>query len=225
MGSKLLVGKIIVRPDAKLLGKLSDGVTELGLTLEHDKIVKLARYIELLLKWNKVYSLTAITDLDEVITYHILDGLSVVEYLTQQEISFNKLLDVGSGMGVPGIIIAISYPDKQVGLLDSNNKKSAFLRQVSIELGLTNVDVLTQRVEDYTVVDGYDILISRAFAQLDIFVKLTKHLLKPSGFFLAMKSKNLPNELTLLNRYRVDVIDVAIPRVLDKRFLVKISHE
>jgi 16S rRNA (guanine527-N7)-methyltransferase len=211
--------------DAKFLDILHAGISELGLNLDPDKIVKLVKYIELLLKWNKIYSLTAITDLNEIVTYHILDGLSVVKYLTINQISFSNLLDVGSGMGVPGIILAISYPDRHFALLDSNNKKSTFLRQVSIELGLTNVEVLTQRVENYHLLAGYDILISRAFARIDLFIELTKHLLKPTGFFLAMKSKNLPNELAVLNQYQVQVTDVAIPGVLDKRFLVKISHE
>jgi len=220
----LWAGMSIVAHVNDLVDALQAKSAAMGLNLTSQQILHLARYVELLLKWNKVYSLTAITDMHEVLVYHIVDGLSVVKYLNDSKLDFSNILDVGSGMGVPGIILAISYPQINVVLVDSNSKKTTFLRQVVIELGLKNVEVLTHRVENYHIENGYDIIVSRAFARLNLFVELTRHLLSPSGFFLAMKSKKIVEELAELGDEKVEIIETQIPGVLDKRFLVKISN-
>ena len=201
---------------------LEYGVKQLGLTPEAIKINKLLKYTELLLKWNKVYSLTAITNTRQIVTHHLLDGLTVIPHLS----AYDRIIDVGSGMGVPGIIIASWYPNCLVTVLDSNNKKTAFLQQVAIELGLTNLDVVTARVESYKPLTPFDLVISRAFADTSLFVNLTKHLLQQNGVFMAMKSEKAMDELNKLPRqYKYDCIDVEIPGITDKRILVTIQMD
>lgn len=211
--------------ESKHLQTLINGCKELNIQLSTEMENKLFNYVKILLKWNKTYSLTAITDLDEIIKYHILDGLTVVNFLNSQLTQFTNIVDVGSGMGVPGIILAIYYSNKQVTLVDGNNKKSIFLKQVAIELNLTNVVVVNSRVENYIPVVKFDIIISRAFARLNLFIQLTKHLCSKSGYFIAMKSKNVEQELDIQDNYAIRVNETKIPYVVDKRFLVKICYE
>ena len=199
---------------------LEDGIKKLGLIPESIKINKLIKYVELLLKWNKVYNLTAITDVNQIITHHLLDGLTVIPHISQ----YSSIIDVGSGMGVPGVIIAIWYPDCKVTALDSNNKKTAFLQQVAIELGIGNLYVVTSRVESYIPEAKFDMAISRAFADTNLFIDLAKHLLCQNGIFMVMKSEKIMNELNKLpKQYKYDCIDVQIPGIADKRILVKIE--
>jgi 16S rRNA (guanine527-N7)-methyltransferase len=200
---------------------LEDGIKKLGLIPDTIKVNQLITYIELLLKWNKVYSLTAITNTQDIITHHMLDGLTVVPYIN----SYHKIIDVGSGMGVPGVIIAIWYPEHHVTALDSNSKKTAFLQQVTIELGLNNLHVVTSRVESYIPETKFDMVISRAFADTNRFMNLTKHLLCQNGIFMAMKSEKAMDELNKLpKQYKYDCIDLEMPGIADKRVLVKIEN-
>ncbi len=201
--------------------KLITGLNELQLQFTSQIIDKLIAYKDMLLKWNKTYSLTAITDEDEVLKYHILDGLTLVKYLTKDNIG--NIIDVGSGMGVPGVILAIYFNNLLVSVLDSNKKKTSFLTQVGIELGLTNLLVITTRVEKFNPVNKYEVITSRAFADLEVFVNLTKHLLAPNGYFLAMKSKKTLDETVKIAQYNHEIIEVKIPNTNDLRFLVKIK--
>jgi len=209
--------------DLKLENKLLLGANKLNLDIDKLRLSQLLSYMQLLLKWNKVYSLTAITDPEEVITYHLLDGLTLVKYLNNAGFNMvsNTILDVGSGMGIPGIILAIC--GFSVTVLDSNHKKTSFLSQVKIELGLKNLTVVNARVENYKHIDKFSIVTSRAFAELKLFVDLTKHLLHDNGYFLAMKSQKVVEELDKITGYSSEIIEVHIPETHDKRFLVKIK--
>ena len=163
---------------------LQSGITQLGLVLNKESQTKLLDYLDLLCKWNKVYNLTAIRDRNEMVSYHLLDSLAVLPHLWEK-----RWLDVGSGGGVPGLVLAIAKPNWEFTLLDSNTKKTSFIQQAVIELGLSNVSVHCGRVEDWVVEKGFDGIISRAFSELGEFFKLTRHLLAPQGHWAAMKSQ------------------------------------
>jgi 16S rRNA (guanine527-N7)-methyltransferase len=135
-----------------------------------------------------VYNLTAVRDVERMVSHHLLDSLAAVPFFQGEAV-----LDVGSGGGLPGIPLAIARPELQVTLIDSIAKKTAFLRQAKADLGLANVNVVTGRVEDYRPESGFDVVTSRAFSDLREFVTLTRHLLKPAGRWLAMKGL-MPHE-------------------------------
>ncbi|MCC2626025.1 MAG: rRNA ((527)-N(7))-methyltransferase RsmG [Burkholderiales bacterium] len=190
---------------------LINGINELGLTPDEEKVDQLIAYTGLLQKWNKVYSLTAIVQTKHIITHHLLDGLTVAPYVTEAA----NIIDVGSGMGVPGVVLGIWYPTIRFTLLDSSQKKCTFLKQVAIELNLTNIDVVCSRVEEYIPKQKFDVIISRAFANTRLFIDLTYHLLADGGYFLAMKSKV---DEKVIN---CEQIKVKIPGVDDERILLK----
>lgn len=174
-------------------GKLEEGVAALGLTLSEGADAKLLAYLTLLDKWNRVYNLTAVRDPERMVSHHLLDSLAVVPFFEG-----GSVLDVGSGGGLPGIPLAIVRPELRVTLIDSVAKKTAFLLQVKAELGLNNLTVITGRVEDFRSDTGFDVVVSRAFADLGAFVTLTRHLLEPGGRWYAMKGLIPYEELALL---------------------------
>jgi 16S rRNA (guanine527-N7)-methyltransferase len=168
--------------------QLAAGIAALDLALPAGAEAKLLAYLALLDKWNRVYNLTAVRDPERMVSHHLLDSLATVPFFQGESV-----LDVGSGGGLPGIPLAIARPAMRVTLIDSIAKKTAFLLQVKAELGLSNLDVVTGRVEDYRPVARFDVITSRAFSDLKEFVALTRHLLKPTGHWLAMKGL-YPNE-------------------------------
>ena len=168
--------------------QLAAGIAALGLALPEGAEVKLLTYLALLDKWNRVYNLTAVRDAERMVSHHLLDSLAAVPFFQGE-----RVLDVGSGGGLPGIPLAIARPELQVTLIDSIAKKTAFLLQAKAELGLGNLTVVTGRVEDYRPAGGFDVITSRAFSDLREFVALTRHLLKRGGCWLAMKGL-YPNE-------------------------------
>lgn len=176
-----------------LQAQLAAGIAALGLALPADAEAKLLAYLALLDKWNRVYNLTAVRDTERMVSHHLLDSLAAVPFFPG-----GRVLDVGSGGGLPGIPLAIARPDLQVTLIDSIAKKTAFLLQAKTELGLDNLSVVTNRVEDYRPETGFDLITSRAFSDLKEFVALTRHLLKPTGRWLAMKGLYPHEELALL---------------------------
>ena len=200
---------------------LENGIKQLDLECSQAQFEQLLNYKALLIKWNKVYSLTAITKSWDILTHHLLDGLSIVAHFPNS----GALLDVGSGMGVPGIILAIMRPAQAVVVIDSNAKKCAFLLQAKIELQLSNLQVISQRVEDYQPEQKFQIITSRAFADLGLFVQLTKHLLAPDGYYLAMKGEQGESELTKLNDWLGQIIELSVPNLAAQRFLIKITHK
>lgn len=166
---------------------LSNGLIELGLDLP---ITPLQNYLLLLQKWNKAYNLTAIRDLDAMVTLHVLDSLAILPWVKGK-----RVLDVGSGAGFPGIPLALANPDLEVVLLDSNGKKSRFLEEIKRVLQLNNIEVIQSRVENYRPSRDFDTVTSRAFSELTQMIKWTQHLINKNGIWLAMKGRNPETEL------------------------------
>ena len=194
------------------VAKLSSATTTLGLSLSGDQVTQLLAYLALIQKWNKVYNLTAIRDPAEMLTHHLLDSLAVVAPMRirlaglsydqdgADEVSqpyLYRLLDVGAGAGLPGVVIAICCPDIHVTCVDAVAKKMAFVQQVATELKLPNLKALHARVE--TLTEKYDIISSRAFATLLDFVTGSRAALEPAtGIWLAMKAKDTAAEIAAL---------------------------
>lgn len=154
------------------------GANTLSVSLTETQADLLIRYVELLAKWNKAYNLTAVRDINEMVSRHILDSLSIAPYMKG-----NYLLDVGSGPGLPGMIMAILYPEKEFTLLDSNGKKTRFMTQAKLELGLKNVWIENTRCESFQAEQAFDVIMSRAFSSLLDMVEGTHHLLSPEAHF------------------------------------------
>lgn len=165
----------------------------MGLALPATTMDQLASYLELLVKWNRVYNLTAIRDEAKLVSHHLLDSLAVISHLPA-----GNIVDVGSGAGLPGIPIAISCPGRAVTLLDSNHNKGAFLKQVVAELRLATVHVAIERVEAYRPAGPFKTVISRAFSDLADFVKLAGHLCASDGVMVAMKGLHPDEEMAQL---------------------------
>lgn len=174
--------------------ELREGAATLGLSLDDRQCEQLLAYGALILKWNKVYNLTALRDPASVLTHHLLDSLSVIQPLAREWPGRAALLDVGAGAGLPGVVIAILRNDIAVTCLDAVAKKAAFVQQVAAELGLANLRGLHARVESLT--GSYELISSRAFASLPDFFEGSKHLLAPGGRWLAMKGKMPSEELS-----------------------------
>ncbi|PMR74715.1 16S rRNA (guanine(527)-N(7))-methyltransferase RsmG [Billgrantia endophytica] len=171
--------------------RLDEGVSELGIVVDRLQRERLLGLVELLHKWNRAYNLTAIRSPDEMVPKHLLDSAAVLPF-----VSNGPLLDVGAGPGLPGLVLAILKPRLAVTLLDSNGKKVRFQRQAVMELGLTNVTSVQARVEAFEPPEnGYAQVISRAFASLGDFLRLTGHLPCPGGCWLAMKGPGADDEL------------------------------
>lgn len=168
---------------AVLAQVLVDGIEEMQLDLSGDKIARLMDYLALLFKWNAVYNLTSLRDPMQMVTHHLLDSLAAVPAF----VNAKNVLDVGAGGGLPGMVLAICRPDMKVAMIDTVHKKTAFLTQVKAELGLTNVTVYTKRVEQLEVKEPFDVITSRAFADLSDFVNWSGHLLAEGGQFIALK--------------------------------------
>lgn len=162
--------------------KLQIGLQQMGLTLTTAQQLLLLEYVALLKKWNGTYNLTALRDEASMISHHILDSLTLLPFIKDAR----SMMDVGSGGGMPGIPAAICRPDLQITLLDANTKKTTFLQQAAIELGLNNITVASGRVEALHDKKA-DVVTSRAFAELADFIFLTKHLLNENGYWAAMK--------------------------------------
>lgn len=204
-------------------GELADGLASLagaGVKLPDVAADQLERYLDLLEKWNRTYNLTAVRERSRMATHHLLDSLAVLPYLpTQPQL---RLLDVGSGPGLPGIPLAIARPDWSVTVLDSSHKKGAFMQQAVAELGLANVEVCVARVEALARKASFDVVISRAFADLRTFAESSRALLAPGGRLMAMKGV-LPHEELADVPATVRVVAthrVAVPGLEAERHLV-----
>lgn len=175
--------------------RLAEGIAELGLSLSAGAEERLEAYLALLTKWNKVYNLTSIRAPDEMVTHHLLDSLAVLSVIEKSALAGRQysLADIGSGAGLPGLVLAIARPEWTVTSVEAVEKKAAFQRQVKIELGLANVSIHSGRVEDLQA--SFDAVISRAFASLADFVKLAGHL---SNCLWAMKGGYPADEIAAL---------------------------
>jgi 16S rRNA (guanine527-N7)-methyltransferase len=175
---------------------LARGIAALGVAVTAAQRAQLLAYLELLAKWNKTYNLTAIREPERMVTHHLLDALAVLPQLPRKDEL--RVLDVGSGGGIPGLPFAIVRPDWQLTLVDTSHKKAAFLTQAAIELRLRNVVAHATRVEDFKPTAPYDIVISRAFADLATFAAISARHLAPRGLLVAMKGVHPDEELAEL---------------------------
>nr|WP_314270848.1 16S rRNA (guanine(527)-N(7))-methyltransferase RsmG [uncultured Kingella sp.] len=188
--------------------QLAAGIAAMKLDIGEPQQQKLLAYLALLQKWNKTYNLTALRDEAKMVSHHLLDSLTLLPYIRNAQ----TLADIGSGGGMPGIPAAICRPDLQMTLVDANTKKTAFLQQAAIELGLDNVSVFAGRVENLH--QTADIVTSRAFAELADFVSLTRHLLHENSIWAAMKGAYPQDELFRLpenvEAYQTDRLSVPM---------------
>ncbi len=201
----------------KCYGLLESGLNELGLSIALDKINGLLAFLALIEKWNKTYNLTAIRNKEDMAVLHILDSLAVLPYLRE-----SRVLDVGTGAGLPGIPLAIYKPEMEFVLLDSNAKKTRFVQQVVLELGLKNVHVCQSRAEEYQDAEGFNTIVSRAFSGLQVLLDKTKHLLRDNSLLLAMKGQRPGNELKQIPAAG-EIIPLHVPGIDAERCLVRIE--
>jgi len=194
---------------------LIDGAKQMGVSLSSSQSSNLIKYLELIIKWNKTYNLSAIRSINEGINKHLLDSLSIINYIGN-----GKLLDVGSGAGLPGVVISIMKPKLSVTVLDSVGKKCRFMQFAKTQLELNNLEVVNTRVEEYQVDECFMQITSRAFAQVDKTLKLTKHLLCDNGVYLLMKGDNFNNES--LDGVNIKSHRLSVPHVSDSRFLLEV---
>jgi 16S rRNA (guanine527-N7)-methyltransferase len=205
----------------ELTRALTDGARTLQLALSDAQIAQLMDYLALLSKWNAVYNLTAVREPAQMVTQHLLDSLAVVPAFADAK----NILDVGAGGGLPGMVLAIARPDMRVSMIDTVHKKTAFLTQAKAELGLANVTVHTMRVEQLQVAQKFDVITSRAFAELSDFVTWSGHLLKQGGRFIAMKGVLPKEEMARLPAgWKVaEVRPLSVPGLNAERHLIFIE--
>ena len=198
---------------------LKFGIEKLELDNKAYLYTKLLIYKNLLIKWNKVFNLISVKATEEIVTHHFLDCLAVVPYIDGKNI-----LDVGSGAGMPGIIIGLCCPEKNITLVDSVGKKTAFLKQTCAELKLSNITVINKRVEDVTTNKLFDSIIARAFSDMQMLIDLTKHLIENKGTWYGMKSKKI-NEEEINTKYVLEKKVILVPYLDAERYLVKINNQ
>lgn len=198
--------------------KLRAGLDRMQMTLDESAIQGLMAYLNGLIKWNKAYNLTAVREPEQMVVKHLLDSLSILPFVQAKSV-----IDVGTGGGMPGMVLAITRPEVAVTLLDSNSKKTRFLKQMAAELKLANVTVVHSRVEEF---DGrFEIVTSRAFASLADMLNWCAHLVAPGGCFLAMKGLVPLDEIKALPAgYAVTATDaLSVPFLDEERHLVRIE--
>lgn len=201
-----------------LLQEVKKITDSLNLQVSEHQLKQFEQYLLLLEKWNKTFNLTAITKRDEMLEKHLLDSLAIAEHLQGE-----SFLDVGTGAGLPGIPLAILFPEKQFSLLDSNSKKTRFLQQVKAQLKLANVTIYHSRVEKLEVEQGFDGILSRAFATLKDMLEGSEHLCASTGHFFAMKGLYPEVELQEITKnYKVQ--EIRCPGLHSERHLVIISN-
>ncbi|TWI62881.1 16S rRNA (guanine527-N7)-methyltransferase [Pseudoduganella lurida] len=207
---------------AALAHVLEEGVAELRLALSPSQQEQLLDYLALLNKWNNVYNLTSVRDPMQMMTLHLLDSLAAVPAFD----GARNVLDVGAGGGLPGLVLAIARPDMAVSMIDTVHKKTAFLTQVKAELGLSNVTVYTKKVQDLQVKQPFDVITSRAFADLSDFVEWSQHLLAEGGRFVALKGTAPQDERERLpGDWKVhDLQPLRVPGLAAERHLVFVER-
>lgn len=197
---------------------LAQAVRTLALPINETQEHTLLLYLDKLLLWNKAYNLTAITDPAEALVKHVIDCLAIIPHLPT-----GSLLDIGTGAGLPAVIIAICQPERHCTALDSNQKKIRFIKQINSELGLNNVTPIAARIEAHDV--SYEVVTSRAFASLTDFVTVAQPRLVDNGCLCAMKGKAPSNEelQALQDTWQIKTIKLDVPRLHDSRHLIELS--
>ncbi len=197
---------------------LEDGVSALGLSCPDNGLARLIQYLALLDKWNQAYNLTAVRDPVKMVSLHLLDSVSVSPFLVGR-----RILDVGTGAGLPGIPLALINPDKTFVLLDSNAKKTRFVRQAKMEMKLKNVEIIRARLDELHVDRKFDTIVTRAFTSLFGIVAGTQHLLGSGGQIVAMKGRLSTVEIGEIAEFKSRVVPVTVPGVDAERHLVLVS--
>jgi 16S rRNA (guanine527-N7)-methyltransferase len=205
-----------------LLLRLQMLLSKTNLTVSDDQQAQLVKLVELLHKWNKAYNLTSVRDPKQMLVKHIMDSIVVSPHLDGQ-----RLIDVGTGPGLPGLPLAILNPNKQFVLLDSLGKRLRFIRQAVLELGLKNVEFVQSRVEEYQPEQKFDVVLSRAFASLEDMLFWCKHLPNEEGHFLALKGVLPTKDLDKLDSAfkLIETISIKVPELEGERCLVKIRKQ
>ena len=198
------------------IAQIKQALTLLKLEENDEKIALWLEYLCLLQKWNNTYKMTSITDFNEMLVLHLYDSLSVAPYLIGK-----RTVDVGTGGGLPGVVLAILYPEHEFILIDSIGKKIKFLNHVKYSLKLKNIFPMQTRVEGFQPEEKFDNVISRAFTSLDNFYDLCKHLPNDNGQFLAMKGKLLAQELEIFKIKEVENIPLEVPFLGAERYLIR----
>ena len=210
---------------------LTDGMAEMTLAINQGQMDALLEYLSLMAKWNPVYNLTAIRQTDEMVSAHLLDSLAIIGlldvWLTNKPKA--KILDVGTGGGLPGVVLAIMRPQWFLTLIDPVHKKTAFLQQVKAQLQLDNLTVINGKVEDLPTEAQFDLITSRAFSSLVNFVQLSEHVLQANGCFAAMKGVFPSEEMDALQQafdrqWQIEPHEIHVPQLNAQRHLVKISR-
>jgi len=218
------------KPRSETLGSsdqtlLNEGIAQLRLGLSNEQHDQLFKYGQLIQKWNRVYNLTAIRNNRELVTHHLLDSLAVLPEISfaLQSMAGPKILDVGAGAGLPGLVLAIAQPNWQVTLIDTVQKKAAFMQQAIASLGLKNAQAVHGRVEGYQPNTLFDLICSRAFSSIDNFIALGQHLLSENGQFAALKGRvEVDNEVP--SGWRIEALHpIQVPFLDEARhlFLIK----
>jgi 16S rRNA (guanine527-N7)-methyltransferase len=205
-----------------LRSALEEGLQALAIEASSDLEDKLLEYIQLLQRWNSAYNLTAVRDPLQMVYRHLLDSLAIAAYIPD---SAQRLIDVGTGAGLPGVPLALLYPDQHYDLLDSNGKKTRFLFQVKTALGLDNITVCRERAERWEPQKTYDVVLSRAFASLLDMVKVCAHLCGGKGRFLALKGTRPDQEIAALAGL-CDVRQIhvlRVPGLEEERHLIELG--
>ncbi|WP_106476801.1 16S rRNA (guanine(527)-N(7))-methyltransferase RsmG [Phytohalomonas tamaricis] len=200
---------------------LDEGCAAQGITLDALARTRLLDFLALLHKWNRAYNLTAVRDPETMVSRHLLDSLSIMPWVHGP-----RVLDVGAGAGLPGLVLAIVMPELDITLLDSNGKKVRFQRQATFELGLKNVTPFQARVEAFEDPQGFDQILSRAFSSLDTFVSTSRALIKPQGEWLAMKGRLEGADVAMPQQaHLVDTIVLNVPNEPGQRHLLRLVAE
>lgn len=205
--------------------EIAKGAIQLDITLTPNQMSLLLGYVEELTKWNKAYNLTAVRDPLEMIKLHVLDSLAILAHLS--ELEHQLVIDIGTGAGLPGMILAIMLPNTCVHLLDTNGKKTRFLTQFKHLKSLDNVTVINQRCESYVPENQYDIVLSRAFASITDMLNGCHHLVSNTGVFVAMKGVYPQQELEAMpsNFSLINCKAIRVPGVDAERHLLTIQKQ
>ena len=200
--------------------QLGRELAQLDLVLSLDQQADLVTYIELMCRWNRAYNLTAVRDPIAMVTRHLSDSLAIASL-----IPVATVLDVGTGPGLPGIPLAIALPSQNFHLLDANGKKTRFLFQVKNQLRLANIEIKETRVENFQVEQGYDCVVSRAFASLGLMVKSCRHLLSKQGRIFAMKAASVHTELEEIADVAelIALKEIKVPGLEETRYVVELA--